>query len=511
MYYSRSEKIKKIIAYARYSSSHQNPVSIEIQLEGIEKYAKEKGYQIEKAFVDRAKSGGGMKNRSGFQDMMEKISTGSVECDAVVVYHYDRAGRNVHDMKVLERLLQKHRKRFISVMEPTDESSVGKLHRNVQHALNEYERNIIGDRSFEGLKNNAKKGVHCGGVPPLGYVLDENKRLAIDDKEAEAVRRIFQMYDRGYGYGRIAGELNENGYLTKQKLIFKKNSIHDILINEKYTGTYVYNKAFPRDIDGGNNSHKYKDEEDIVRIDNTHPAIIDKELFERVQEKLQQRSKKPRESKHNYILRNLIRCKICGAVLYGEVNHDSRDKTKLRSYYRCPNRKVKACHLKPINRDDVEARILEILYQKIFSGLNIEDITGVVNHAVQNDSEIKDKIERFQQVRKEQERQKERLYRQLKLIDRDDLGKRVIKDIEKLMESQKEVQHKIDVLEKKKARVYLMNEVGKAVDKINAYVKSHRNGAAWEYLNCNIQEILVDNDIVEIVLKEEDKEENECA
>lgn len=89
---------------------------------------------------------------------------------------------------------------------------------------------------------NAWKGLHTGGIPPLGYTLDEDLKLIIDPKEAEVVRIIFTMYDQGAGYGKIASYLNENAYLTKRKLSFKKNSIHEILINEKYMGIYVYNK-----------------------------------------------------------------------------------------------------------------------------------------------------------------------------------------------------------------------------------------------------------------------------
>lgn len=100
----------------------------------------------------------------------------------------------------------------------------------VHYTFCKYECALIGDRTLDGLKTNVNKEIHCGGVPPLGYRLNENKKLAIDAKEAKAIQQI-NKYFRGYGYGKIAAELNDNGCLTKQMLKFKKNSIHDILVN----------------------------------------------------------------------------------------------------------------------------------------------------------------------------------------------------------------------------------------------------------------------------------------
>lgn len=96
----------------------------------------------------------------------------------------------------------------------------------------------------------------------------------INDKEAGIVKTIFKMYIAGNGYGLIAQELNESGNRTKLGRSFSKGSIRDILLNEKYTGTYIFNKRLSKKV-----NHKYKDDSEIIRIEDAMPLIISKEDF----------------------------------------------------------------------------------------------------------------------------------------------------------------------------------------------------------------------------------------
>ncbi|WIW70285.1 recombinase family protein [Anaerosinus gibii] len=507
VYFSRTETIKKVIAYARYSSDHQNPISIEIQIEGIREYCKKNGYEIVATFADEAKSGGGTGKRTNYLKMLDEIKNNLLDFDALIVYRYDRAGRNVHDMKVLEAILLENKKRFISATEKMAETTAGIFHKNIQYAVNEYERGVIGDRSFDGLKSNARDGLHCGGVPPLGYMLDEEQKLIIDVTEAEAVRKIFEMYDDGYGYGNIAARLNEMGYLTKRKLKFKKNSIHDILINEKYQGTYCYNKAYPRDPNGKNNSHKYKDDEDIIRVHDNHPAIIDKEMFARVQERIKLKSRKARESKNNYILRGMIQCRNCGAMLHGDVNRDSKNKSIIRSHYRCPNKKVKACDVKPVNRFILEDFVLELLHKSIFQNANIEQITELINHIIENDEDMLHKIKRYKEALKEQKQQEENLYRSLKYSKSDSMISRITNQIEELSAEQAEFKEKIQVMEEMQQRRFTQEQVQEAIQGLNEYVKANNTQKVKNYLSSYIKKVIVDNEDIEIIFNEE----NKCA
>nr|WP_044018811.1 recombinase family protein [Thermoanaerobacter italicus] len=95
---------------------------------------------------------------------------------------------------------------------------------------------------MKGLKENAFQAKFNGGIPPLGYDIVDGKYV-INEKEAEAVRLIFELYAQGYGYRHIIDELNLRDCKTKKGNPFSKNSIHEILRNEKYTGKYIFNKG----------------------------------------------------------------------------------------------------------------------------------------------------------------------------------------------------------------------------------------------------------------------------
>lgn len=82
--------------------------------------------------------------------------------------------------------------------------------------------------------------------------------------------------------------------------LFGKNSIYDILINEKYKGTYVFNKRSSKDSLGRRNNRRFKDNENIIRIPNGMPAIIDEQTFDKVQEKIHARKRGPRMSEKRF-------------------------------------------------------------------------------------------------------------------------------------------------------------------------------------------------------------------
>lgn len=90
------------------------------------------------------------------------------------------------------------------------------------------------------------------------------------------------MFAYGHGYTTIINYLNEHGYKTKRGCLFGKNSLYEILVNEKYTGVFVFNKSAAK-AEGKRNNHAYKTSDKVIRIEGGCPAIISKKLFEKVQ------------------------------------------------------------------------------------------------------------------------------------------------------------------------------------------------------------------------------------
>lgn len=114
----------------------------------------------------------------------------------------------------------------------------------------EYFSKNLARETLKGLKENAYKAMHTGGLPPLGYDIDSDKKCILNPREAESVALIYEMCIAGSSRSEIINELNERGFKTKVGTIFKTNSIHSILTNEKYTGVYVYNKTAKKDAFG---------------------------------------------------------------------------------------------------------------------------------------------------------------------------------------------------------------------------------------------------------------------
>ncbi len=120
----------------------------------------------------------------------------------------------------------------------------------------------------------------------------DNQTYLLNDREAQTVHRIFELYDAGFSYDAIIRDLNATGCKTKLGNVFSKNSITDILRNEKYLGIYTYNRR-PHKVKGMRNNRKEKPVDQIVKIPGGMPQIIEQELWDRVQAKISARHRTP--------------------------------------------------------------------------------------------------------------------------------------------------------------------------------------------------------------------------
>jgi site-specific DNA recombinase len=231
-----------------------------------------------------------------------------------------------------------------------------------------YSRNLAREVN-KGMKETALKGLHTGGSAPLGYdVNPDTKMLVINEKEAIAVRLIFRMFNEGYGYNKIADELNLRGFKTKKKKRFGKGSLVSIIKNEKYTGVYIFNKSNSKDIDGKRDGGD-KDDKEIIRVEGVVPAIISKEEFQLAKDKKDSRKRTfPKyTAKEIYLLTSKIVCGECGGAFIGNRKKCGRSKS-LYVTYRCVTRKTKhACMNKDIRREYIETFVLDSLAKYIYN------------------------------------------------------------------------------------------------------------------------------------------------
>ncbi len=365
--------IPRVAQYARFSSDNQRTESIDAQVRAMNQFCKQNHWQIVATYTDEARSAT-TDNRPQFQKMISDSSKGLF--DIVLVHKLDRFSRDRYDSAIYKKRLKKNNVKLCSVLERIDDSPESIMMESVLEGMAEYYSKNLGREVMKGMKETALQCKYTGGGIPLGFDLDENKHLIINSHEAEAVKIIFQMFADGHGYSSIINYLNEHGYKTKRGQIFGKNSLYEILRNEKYTGVFVFNKAASK-VDGKRNNHAVKSE--MIRVEGGCPAIISKKLFEKVQRiKAKNRRNTGRyHSKEFYLLTGKIFCGVCGKRMVGNVRFSGRSKTRLATY-RC-NTHRSECKNKEINKDYLDVYVVDLLRRKIFNKNSLKHLVNNVN------------------------------------------------------------------------------------------------------------------------------------
>lgn len=295
----------KVVGYTRFSSDNQREESISAQKRFIQMYAKNNNMEIIGWYVDEAKSGKTV-DRPDFQRLLSDVQS-HPEFQAVIVHKLDRFSRNTVDTLLYTRLFEENGVDVISVTECIEENPTGRMTLTVMSAVNQYYIENLSREVMKGMTENALQGLWTGGPPPFGYDL-VNQRLVINEEEAKAVRLIYEMTVEGYGSGKIIDRLNVLGYKTRNGNRFGKNSIYDLITNERYKGTFVFNRRSSPNSLNRRNSHKYKDESEIIRKEGGNPAIVSPELWEKANA-IRKATRFRRENTNNpYLLSGLLYC-----------------------------------------------------------------------------------------------------------------------------------------------------------------------------------------------------------
>ena len=197
-----------------------------------------------------------------------------------------------------------------------------------------------------GQQENALKCRSNGGVLPLGYCVSKDHTFEIVPEKAAIVREIFTRYDGGEALQAIANSLNRQGLRTQMGKEFRVSSLGKILRNRKYTGEYRY---------------------DTTVIPDGMPRIIEQDLFDRVQKRLDQNKRAPGRAKaeEEYLLTTKAFCGECGSMLVGDCGTSKTG--SVYYYYKCAGRKRhNGCKLKPIKKAWLEQFVVETTVSRVF-------------------------------------------------------------------------------------------------------------------------------------------------
>ena len=372
----------KAALYARVSSQGQadKDLSIPAQLKALREYALKKGGTVTAEFIDEAESARSA-DRPKFQEMIYAAKQKICLFDTILVWKFSRFARNREDSILYKKLLRKHGIDVISINEPIDDTPSGHLMEAMLEAVDEFYSINLASDTIRGMKENATRGFQNGGTAPYGYKRikvmvngNEKAKLDIDPAEAPLVRRIFEMAGKGYGAKEIVKTLNDEGLKTRAGFAWGKTVIYYMLTNETYTGTMIFNRFKQSE-----EVRKKNENDKIIRVPDAHPALVDKELFTKIQAELKQRAPAimhPREVASDYLLSGMVYCGKCGTKLVG-----SSAKSGKFFYYACQNylkrgKSICDCHFIP--RKKLETAVISKLRERVITtkhlGMLVRDI-----------------------------------------------------------------------------------------------------------------------------------------
>ena len=334
----------KGVIYARYSSDNQREESIEGQLRECKDYAERNGITILGTYIDRALSAK-TDNRPEFQKMIKDSAKGLF--DVVLVWKLDRFARNRYDSARYKNLLKKNGVKVISARENISEGSEGIILEAMLEGYAEYYSAELSEKVIRGLTDNALKCKYNGGTVPMGYYIDEQQYYQIDPKTAPVVLEMFTKYSEGATMQELVNLLNSRGMRSIRGGKITLNIMNHLLKNRRYIGEYSYR--------------------DVVKEDGI-PAIVPKELFERVQERLAKNKKAPARHKaeDDYLLTTKLYCGKCGSFMVGESG--TSHTMKVHRYYRCVNtKKKKLCDKKAVKKDLIEDLVVSYTMKAIMN------------------------------------------------------------------------------------------------------------------------------------------------
>jgi DNA invertase Pin-like site-specific DNA recombinase len=378
-------------------------------------------YIIVREYVDDGISGTTDDERDSFQELLEDIKKGCINC--VIVKDLARSFRNYSDQGYyLDDWFPRYNVRFISLFhQPLDSYREPRNMRSIavpiQGVMNENHCAETSDKVREVFHMKRSKGEHIGSFALFGYRKnpEDNNALIIDEAAAAVVRDIFRMFLEGMSKNAMVHLLNEHGVLCPaaykrevQRLKFTypgldpaktplwtATSVTNILNNRMYCGDMVQGKWRVKSYKVHVQERVPKDEWYIV--ENTHEPIIDRATFEKVQELLKKDTRTgPRQDKL-YLFSGFLRCADCGRAM-------TRSKVKDTVYYFCRTYKDQskiACTKHSIKHNKLEAAVLYAIRQQIYLAVSYSKSIADIDKAPLMESRSVKLINAIEQKQKE--------------------------------------------------------------------------------------------------------------
>lgn len=359
----------------RGKSGDDPSASIQNQQEMLREYCARNGWEVYDIYSDDGYSGID-RSRPEFSRMLRDCEKGDI--DIVLCKDQSRFSR---DTAVIEEFISgrfpEWGVRFIGVADCADSDSESySAMRLFTSAYNEMYVKDISAKIRRTLAYKREQGQFIGSFAPYGYSVDpeDKHHLVVDGEAADVVRLIFDMYVSGEGYRSIVRRLNDghipgpaeykrlkgskyvnrNADSGNSRGLWTQSTIARILANEMYTGTLVQGKS--HHISYKNKKRRKVEQDEWVRIPDSHEAIIDPETWERTQQRLNSHTRVGKSSGELPPLSGKVRCGLCGRPMKRSVYYN---KARTIRYYglQCASNKTGAMNCP--NRQSISGLALE--------------------------------------------------------------------------------------------------------------------------------------------------------
>jgi len=231
------------------------------------------GWTLLRAKYDDGGFSGGTTDRPALQRLLDDVRAGKI--DVIVVYKVDRLTRSLADFAKLVELFDQHNVSFVSVTQQFNTTtSMGRLTLNVLLSFAQFEREVTAERIRDKISASKRKGLWVGGMAPLGYDT-KGRKITVNEAEAERVRTIFRRYLQLGSLNLLMADLRQQGIVTKVRTLKTGEAVGGIPFTRGSLAHLLRNRFYIGEV--GFKGEVLKGEQ---------PAILDKDLFEAVQAKL---------------------------------------------------------------------------------------------------------------------------------------------------------------------------------------------------------------------------------
>jgi site-specific DNA recombinase len=365
--------------YARVSTERQErEQTVESQLALLKAWVADHGHALtdDRIYVDEGYSGSRL-DRPGLDRLRDEVRDGAVEL--IVVLSPDRLARKYAYQVLLLEELRRAGCEVVFLHRPISDDPNDQLLLQIQGAIAEYERALIGERFRRGKLQKARSGQYLASTAPYGYRYIPKREgvaghLVIDETEADLVRTVYRwLVEERMTIRQILKRLNFGPWYPRSgKHPWSSAVVQHILADPIYTGTAYANRyryvpakkprhpAGPRALENACRQLRPKDEWVPIPV----PAIIDQSTYERAQAQLARNATLSfrHNTKYSYLLRCLLTCGTCGLAMYG-VTYKATTSQAERRYYECHGKdcilsaRPEACKRRAVKAEELETTV----------------------------------------------------------------------------------------------------------------------------------------------------------